>query len=198
VSKPIDALQHAATHCNTLQHTATHCNTLQHTATLCNTQMRHIDVLNSCVKANRCTATRCKTLQHTATHCNTHIDVLNICVKTNRCTFGIFRVSSRAHTCKWTHINRYINENVKRYLNMSTEIYMHVYISSNMEIGTPVLNQSVQSRHFSRILLCSQRKARRCRRCLCRTASRAKKRVSLACWCNMGVDVCCSVCCTRK
>jgi len=68
-----NALQHAATHCNTpqytfqtsphciyntLQHTATHCNTLQHTATHCIT-LHH-------------TAVHSIILRHTAKHISTH------------------------------------------------------------------------------------------------------------------------------
>jgi len=58
-----DALQHAATQCNTsqtkrntLEHLATHCNSLQHPATHCIT-LHH-------------PTTHCNTLQHAATHRN--------------------------------------------------------------------------------------------------------------------------------
>ena len=73
--RPLLALQHTATHCNTLQHTAAHCNTPQNTATHCN-RLQHIYSIPCLPSATYCntlqhTATHCNTRQHTATHCNT-------------------------------------------------------------------------------------------------------------------------------
>jgi len=68
-----NALQHAATRCDTLQHAATRCNTLQHAATCCNTLQQtatlHIHRLPSRSKTFSPihATTHCNTLQHTAT-----------------------------------------------------------------------------------------------------------------------------------
>ena len=96
-----NALQHAATRCNTyvsvkrsgwlLYCNTTHCNTLQRTSTQCNTcgaergaaLLRHTTLhqdethCNTRAPAKRsrrllhCKSTHCNTLQHTAPHCNT-------------------------------------------------------------------------------------------------------------------------------
>jgi len=68
--RPLLALQHTATHCNTLQHTAAHCSTPQNTATHTCGYMSFFCTATHCSSLQH-TATHCNTLQHTATHCNT-------------------------------------------------------------------------------------------------------------------------------
>ena len=64
-SSVVDALQHAATHCNTLQHAATRCNTLQHDRSICFCSRQCISALPS----SAFDASQHNKLQHAASHC---------------------------------------------------------------------------------------------------------------------------------
>ena len=83
---PCDALQRAATRCNT----AAHCKTLQHTDTLDYAARRYNMLPQAATSCNTLqhTATHYNTLQHTATHCNTLQHTATLQHTVTRCNEG--------------------------------------------------------------------------------------------------------------